>query len=126
MRIALKFSAALALAAATAGVAYATERSTEAFYAEATALKAQGIKALFSGRIGALRSEGQAAGAAAKAAREAAVRHGQKPAYCPPPNATMADGEMLTLLARIPKAERERLPLSQGMTRALAAKWPCQ
>lgn len=124
MRASRKIAAGLLLMASI-GVAHAAERSTEAFLAEATSLKAQGFKALFSGRIGALRSEGQAAGAAAKAAREAAAKRGQKPAYCPPPNATMADNEMLDRLSRIPKAERERLPLSLGMTRALAGKWPC-
>lgn len=125
MRASRKIAAGILLMASI-GVAHAAERSTEAFYAEATALKASGIKALFSGRIGALRSEGQAAGAAAKATREAAMKRGQKPAYCPPPNATMADNEMLAGLARISKAERERLPLSLGMTRVLAAKWPCR
>lgn len=119
-RPALAALALLVLAAAPA------ERSTEAFYRDALALKAKGAMALFAGNLRPLMAEGQAAGVAARDQRRAAVARGERPAYCPPQHGAINSEEMLTLLGRIPAEERARLPLSQGMARAFAAKWPCR
>ena len=121
-----KVGLALAAAVVIATPALAAERTTEAFYAEATALKAKGAMALFSGRIGPLTKEGQTAGEVLRQQRLAAIQKGQKPTYCPPEGAKMKSDEMLAGLGRIPQAERARLPLSQGMLRVLQAKWPCR
>lgn len=121
MRVAIGIVAALALA----GTAQAAERTTEAFYAEATALKAKGPMALFSGRIKPLMAEGQAAGELLRQQRMAAIKRGEKPSYCPPDGAKMQSNEMMDGLGKLPQAERKALPLSQGMLRVLQAKWPC-
>ena len=109
-----------------AAPALAAERTTEAFYAEVTALKAKGAMALFSGRIGPLTKEGQAAGEMLRQQRLAAIGRGEKPSYCPPEGGKMGSDEMVQGLGRIPRDERARLPLSQGMLRVLQAKWPCR
>lgn len=108
-----------------AGPAFA-ERTTEAFYADAMALKAKGPMALFSSKLKPLMAEGKAAGEAMRQQRLAAQKRGEKPAYCPPEGGTMGQQEMMDGLARIPQAERRSLPLSQGMARVLAAKYPCR
>lgn len=106
--------------------AAAAERSTEAYYREALALQAKGPMALLSGRLRPMMAEGQAAGLAARDQRRAAVARGDKPAYCPPAKGAIQSEELLALLGRIPAEERARLPLSQGMARAFAVKWPCR
>lgn len=121
-RLAIGVLAALAVA----GPAQAGERTTEAFYAEASALRAKGPMALFSGRIKPLTQEGQAAGELLRQQRLAAIKRGEKPSYCPPEGGKMPSSEMIDGLARIPQQERARLPLSQGMLRVLQARWPCR
>jgi len=118
-------SGAALLLAATAGAA-TPERSTEAFYREAVALRDKGAMAIFSSRLKPVMQEGQAAGVNARDQRRAAVARGEHPNYCPPVKGALDSGELLGLLGRIPADERGRLPLSQGMARAFAMKWPCK
>ena len=122
-RVALS-GAALVLAATA--VAATPERSTEAFYREAVALRDKGAMAIFSSRLKPVMQEGQAAGVSARDQRRAAVARGERPSYCPPAKGALDSDEMLGLLGRIPANERDRLPLSQGMARAFAMKWPCK
>jgi hypothetical protein len=121
----LSLSGAALMLAATAGAA-TPERSTEAFYREAVALRGKGAMALFSSRLKPVMQEGQAAGVSARDQRRATVARGERPSYCPPAKGALDSDELLGLLGRIPAEERGRLPLSQGMARAFAMKWPCK
>ncbi|WP_296677060.1 hypothetical protein [Novosphingobium sp.] len=121
-----RLSLAVTVALTFASPALAAERTTEAFYADAAALKAKGAMALFSGKLRPLMQEGQATGEALRQQRQAAIKRGEKPTYCPPQNAKMGSEEMLSGLGAIPQNERRALPLSVGMLRVLQAKWPCR
>ncbi|MBS0255371.1 MAG: hypothetical protein JSS36_09230 [Proteobacteria bacterium] len=82
--------------------------------------------ALLTGRVGPMMKEAQSAGLSARDQRRAALAHGERATYCPPDKARINSEEMLRLLGQIPAAERSKLPLSQGMARAFALKWPCR
>ena len=98
------------------------------FFRRATALQKKGMLALFSGgEIKALTAEGQAAGANARKQRLASIAAGQKPRFCPPPGkVTMRDDEFMQRLTAIPAADRQRIDMTEAMTRILAVKYPCR
>lgn len=120
------FVVGMAVSVGSIAPALAAERSTEAFYSDAQALKAKGPMALFSSKLKPLMKEGQAAGETLRQSRMAAIKRGEKPSYCPPEGGKMGQQEMLDGLGRIPVNERRTLPLSQGMLRVLQAKYPCR
>lgn len=98
-----------------------------AFHQRATKLQSKGAAALFSmGEVKRLMNEGKAAGEAARQRRLAAIRAGQKPAYCPPEGPrTMESNEFLARLSQIPPVERSRIDITEAMTRILSRKFPC-
>ena len=109
-------------------VASAQSMNAEAFLQRANKLKAKGPLAVFSGgEIKALMNEGKASGDAARMQRLAAVKAGRKPRYCPPegPQKLGSDEFMARLLA-IPRADRQRITMTEAMTRILTAKFPCR
>lgn len=117
---------AAAVSLVLAAPAYAAERTTEAFYSDALALKAKGPMALFSGKLKPLMAEGKAAGEALRQQRLAALKRGEAPSYCPPEGGRMGQQDMLDGLGKIPADERRRLSLSQGILRVLQTRYPCR
>ena len=123
----MKFGLASVLAV-VAAPAMAQTMNAEAFNQRIQALKAKGAMAIFSGgELKALTAEGQAAGKAAREQRLAAVKAGQKPRFCPPEGPQkMGSDEFMTRLAAIPQAERQKIDMTEAMTRMLAVKFPCK
>jgi hypothetical protein len=101
--------------------------NAQSFYNRATALKAKGPFALFSGgEIRQLTKEGQASGKAAAARYREDKKAGRPTRFCPPPGpAKMASSEFLRRLAQIPAGERARIDMTEATTRIMAAKFPC-
>jgi hypothetical protein len=117
-------AAFLLLVPATAS---AQTMNAQQFHSRATALRAKGFVAIFSGgEIKALTAEAQAAGKRAAETRRAAIKAGQAPRFCPPQGSvSMDDKEFMARLSAIPAAERSRIDMTEAMTRMLAAKYPC-
>ena len=117
----------LILVTAVATPALAQTMNAEQFNQRAQALKAKGAMAMFSpGEVKALMAEGQAAGKASREQRLAALKAGQKPRYCPPDGPQkMGSDEFMSRLAAIPQAERQKIDMTEAMTRMLAVKFPC-
>lgn len=125
MRLAM-VAAGAALLVPTA--ASAQSMNAETFLVRANKLKAKGPLALFSrGEIKALMNEGKASGDAARRQRLAAITAGKKPRYCPPDGPQQMDSdEFMTRLGTIPRVDRQRITMTEAMTRILIAKFPCR
>lgn len=125
MRLKL-FCVAVALAVPTA--ASAQSMNAENFLQRANKLKAKGPMALFSrGEIKVLMNEGKAATEAARSQRLAAIKADKKPRYCPPEGrGSMNSDEFMTRLGAIPRAERQRINMTEAMNRILMVKFPCR
>ena len=95
------------------------------FLARANALKAQGIAAMFSPEIKALRDLGAAAGAEYRA-RLARERTAGQPSSCPPPKTQIASDQFLAHLETYPAPVRERTTLAAAVGDLFARKWPCR
>ena len=108
--------------------AVAQHMNAEIFHQRATKLKKKGPLALFSGgEIKALMREGQAAGKASSARYKAAKDAGKPLPFCPPEGPqSMGSNEFMARLATIPKAERQRIDMTEATTRIMAAKFPCR
>lgn len=115
----------LAVAATPAG---AQTMNAEAYHKRASSLMKKGPLALFSrGEIKTLMEEGQKAGAKSREQRLAIIKAGGKPRSCPPQEqVSMNADEFMKRLAAIPRAERERIDMTEAMTRISAAKFPCK
>lgn len=120
--------AAIALLLIVPAAASAQSMNAEQFHSRAAALQKEGVMALFSrGEIKALTSEAQAAGKKSGDLRKAAVKAGQPPRFCPPGGQiSMDDKEFMTRLSAIPAAERQKIDMTEAMTRILAVKYPCR
>ena len=107
-------------------VASAQTMSAEHFYQRSTALKTKGAAAIFSmGEIKKLMGEAQRAGQAARAHRLADVAAGRPARACPPEKASMDSNEFMRRLAAIPAADRQRIDMTEAMTRITIARFPC-
>jgi hypothetical protein len=96
------------------------------FLEKADALQSRGVLAMFSSEVGLLKGEVRAAGAALRAERQAAVRAGRRPAYCPPgAGARMNSDELLGHFRAIPPAQRARMEVRDGLRSLLVRKYPC-
>jgi hypothetical protein len=117
--------ATLTLAAAPAA---AQSMNAEVYHARAAALMKKGPLALLHrGEIRALAEEGQKAGQKAREQRLAVVKAGGKPRSCPPEGKQgMEVREFMARLGAIPKAERQRIDMTEALTRISAAKYPCK
>lgn len=111
--------AALGLAAPAAAAI-----SVDTFLAKIAGLKAKGPLALFSGDIGLLKRESQAAIAGMDADKKARLAAGVPPLHCAPPKSKMTASEMIAGLQSIPPHER-RISLKDGFTRVIVRKYPC-
>ena len=122
----LRILAALAaVAVPSALLAAPGDMSVAAFLGKADALTAKGAMALFSGDIGVLKSEGQAAGAAYRAQLQA-ERAAGRPSSCPPKGTKMNSDELLTFLRSYPAAVRPQVPMKQAIADLFARKYPCR
>lgn len=120
----LALATAFTLAATSAS---AQSMNAEVYHQRATALMKKGPLALFSrGEIKALMEEGQKAGLKSREQRLATIKAGGKPRSCPPAGQnSMKSDEFMKRLGAIPKAEREKIDMTEAMTRISAAKFPC-
>lgn len=118
-------AALLTLAAAPAA---AQSMNAEVYHARASALMNKGPLALLNrGEIKALAQEGQKAGQKAREQRLALVKAGGKPTSCPPEGKQgMEVREFMERLSAIPRAERQRIDMTEALTRISAAKYPCK
>jgi hypothetical protein len=81
---------------------------------------------LSRGEIRALMEEGKKAGLKSREQRLATLKAGGKPRACPPSAPTdMGHQEFMKRFSAIPKAERERIDMTEAMTRISAVKYPC-
>jgi hypothetical protein len=106
----------------------AQSMNAEVYHKRAAALIKKGPLAMFSrGEIKALMEEGKQAGLKSREQRLAVVKAGGRPRACPPEGKqnTMGVEEFMKRLGAIPKAERERIDMTEAMTRISAAKYPC-
>lgn len=124
MKVALSF---VVFAALIAGRADAQNMPLSTVLAKADALKAKGPLALMSSDLGLLKREMQATAAALKAEREAAVKAGRKPAFCPPSKPVpISSNDMLAHFRTFPPAQRARMTSTDGMRTLLAKRYPCK
>ncbi|NJC05216.1 hypothetical protein GGQ97_001009 [Sphingomonas kaistensis] len=105
----------------------AQSMNAEVYHKRASALLKKGPLALLSrGEIRALAEEGQKAGLKAREQRLAVLKAGGKPRSCPPEGKQgMEVREFMARLGAIPRAERQRIDMTEAMTRISAAKFPC-
>lgn len=106
----------------------AQSMNAEVYHKRAAALIKKGPLAMFSrGEIKALMEEGKQAGLKSREQRLAVAKAGGRPRACPPEGKqnTMGVEEFMKRLGAIPKAERERINMTEAMTRISAAKFPC-
>lgn len=105
----------------------AQSMNAETYHQRAAALMKKGPMAMFSrGEIKALMDEGKKAGERAREQRLAALKAGSKPRFCPPEGKqVMGPQEFMQRLAAIPRAERQRIDMTEALNRITAAKFPC-
>ena len=122
MKLKLLVAAAILLPSA----ASAQSMNAEQFLKRATALKKKGAMAIFSGgEIKSIMSEGQAASKFAREGRQADLKAGRQPRFCPEGGVKLNSDEFMLRLAAIPLAERARINMGEATIRILAAKAPC-
>lgn len=108
-----------------AALAAPGDMSVATFLAKADALKAKGVTAMFSGDVGALRSEGKAAGEHYKTRLQAEKAQG-RPSSCPPQGVKVNSDELLGFLRTYPPAVRPRVSMKQAMADYFIKKYPCR
>jgi hypothetical protein len=123
MRLGLAAIAALLVPAA----ASAQSMNAETFHQKAIALQRKGMMAVFSKDLKVLVKEGQAAAEVVSGRRQAVLKAGGKPRYCPLPSSPrkMETKEFMARLGAIPRADRQRIDMTEAMNRILARKFPC-
>ncbi|KQM62756.1 hypothetical protein ASE75_14155 [Sphingomonas sp. Leaf17] len=94
------------------------------FLTKVAALKAKGMRALFSSDIGLLKREAGAAVTQIDAEKKARAKAGQPPLYCSPEGKKMSSDEMIAGLQEIPAAQRG-MSLKDGFLRVIARRNPC-
>ena len=124
-RFAFAVAAALLLTP-VAGAAKAPPGTAQNFLDRVNGLKKRGPMALFSGDVGRLKNEANAAGKSIATDRIAGAKVGRPPLYCSPAaRASLGQNEFLAGLEAIAPAERAPLPLKDAMLRILQRKYPC-
>ena len=119
----------LALAVAVVVPVTALQAMTvETFLQKADALKARGMGALFSSDIRLLKNEVTGSVQRLRSERQAALKAGRRPAYCPPEGqrrSGLNSDELLSHFRSIPPAQRQRMEVREGLQSLLARKYPC-
>lgn len=123
----MRIAVAACLVVVLSSAAAAQSMNAEEFHRRATALKAKGALALFSGgEIKVLMNEGQNAGKASALQHKADKAAGRKPRFCPPAGPQkMGSDEYMKRLSAIPAADRARINMTEATNRIMAAKFPC-
>ena len=101
------------------------DMSVETFVGKVDALKAKGAMALFSSDVGALRSEGRAAGVA-YTARLNSERAAGRPSSCPPQGVKVNSDRLIAFLRTYPAATRARIPMRTAIGDYFIHTWPCR
>ena len=96
------------------------------FLQKAEALESRGALALLSSDYGLLKNEISTASQSLRAERIAAQRAGRRATYCPPERAGVTPSELLASFRSIPAAQRQRMPVREGLRRLLVRKFPCR
>lgn len=125
MRSMLVYAAALVVP--VAAKAAPSDVNAHSFYADAKALEAKGMAAMFDKRLKPMTGQMKDAGARTRSANLAAKAAG-KPIYCPPEGArrSINSRKVIALLGRIPESERRTLTLAEAWRRAMASEFPCR
>ena len=117
----------VAAVAALVPVAAAYAMPVETFLQKAESLQGRGVMALVSSDYRLLRTEMQTATEALRAERVAAQRAGRQPAYCPPQDGgSLTPADILGHFRTIPRAQRARMEVRDGLRTLLARRFPCR
>ncbi|MGE3691470.1 MAG: hypothetical protein AB7F98_08825 [Novosphingobium sp.] len=95
------------------------------YLARATALKAQGFRALFSSEYGFLKQQGAAA-QRAYTAQLAGERASGRPSSCPPRTVRVNSDVVLNHLRTYPASERDRVDIRRAVADYYQRTWPCR
>ena len=120
----LIFAAAALLVMPSALLAARGDMNLTQFLAMADELQAQGPMALLSPDLELLKGEGKAAGETYRA-RLIGERAAGRPSSCPPDNAQIVPGELVTFLKKYPARLRPRITIRQGVADYFIRKYPC-
>ncbi len=123
--IAMAAGAMVCTSPALAGLA---DVNAQVFYAQARAVMAKGMGAMFDKRTKPLMAQMKDAGKRASAENEAARTRGA-PIYCVPDAARkkgMNAEQVLAMLERVPEQDRRKMTLAQAWRRALIREYPCR
>ena len=126
MRHALLIAASVAAATIASGPALAQSMRADVFLNKAEALKKKGPLALLSGDVRKLQGEIRGSAEQLRAERTAAVKAGQKPAYCPPEKTGLGVDEIIDHFRSIPANERARINTKEALKRLMVKKHPCR
>ncbi len=127
MFMVVRMSLAAVLALGTAQPASAQSMNAEEFYQRAVKLKKKGAMAVFNrSEVKALVAEVKGAGHLVKERRLAAEKGGGHGAYCPPKEKKgMTSDEYLDGIGAIPQHDRQKMTMTEAVTRMLSTKFPC-
>jgi hypothetical protein len=126
MRFNRLVGALAALALATPALAAPGDMTAAVFLAKVDALKAKGPLALFSGDIGKLKAEGNAAGAAYRAQYKADKAAGRPTQSCPPKGGSVSSDQIIAHLRSYTPAERQRKTMKAAVADYMAKTYPCR
>lgn len=115
-------AAALLCVPATANAAM----DVATFLAKADALKAKGVRALFSSDLKVIKSEIATASAQLQAEKAARDKAGLPPRSCPPKGAKMGAEDFMAQMRAIPAAQQRTMPLKDGILWVAQRKYPCR
>jgi hypothetical protein len=118
------FAAAVALPL-FASPGFAQNMPVATFLEKADALKAQGVTAMFSSDLEALKTEVRTAALAYRQERKAAEASGRKPEVCPPEKGGLDSDELINMFRTIPAEQRRRTTVKQAWISFVKRKYPC-
>lgn len=123
----IKLLAAPALLWTAAASAAPADVNAQAFYADARALEAKGLGAIFDKRLKPMIAQMKDASTRTRSANLAAKAAGE-PLYCPPESTKrgMSSQQVIAILGRLPESERRSLTLVEAWRRAMAKEYPCR
>ncbi len=116
---------AVSLTLASPLLAAPGDMSVAVFLGKAEALKAKGPMAMFSSDIGALRTEGKAAGDAYRA-RLQTERAAGKPSSCPPKGTKISSDQLIAHLKTYPAPVRPKVSMKQALADYFIKTYPCR
>ena len=116
----------LAALAALAGFGSAQAMDVATFLAKSEVLRQKGVMAMFASEYREMQAAAQAAIAALRRERLAALAAGRRPAYCPPEHAGLTPAEIMTTMQAVPAARRPRTDIKDAFRAAFVRKYPCR